>query len=169
MLTADASGERRQVDGRAVADVAGPFTLWVEYFDGVFWRTAADAAGTPVAVTRVAVARQAFLSRPGLAVQPLALAPGGSVSASFVLANLDEHDVSLYDLTLTATQQGGSRVETAAPILQPRLPATRRERDVERHGDPHRAGRLRAESHVSSTLRATPCRSRRRSGATRRA
>ena len=116
VMTADASGERRQVGGRAVADVAGSFTVWAEYYDGVYWRTAADAAGRPAAVTRVAVERAGFLSRPGLTAQPLALTPGGTVSASFVLANLDEEDVSLYDLTLTATQQGGSRVETAAPV-----------------------------------------------------
>jgi hypothetical protein len=120
VVTADASGERRQVDGRAVADVAGPFTVWAEYYDGVYWRTAADAAGRPVAVTRVAVERDAFLSRPGLTAQPLAVAPGGAVSASFILANLDEEDASLYDLTLTATRQGGSQVETAAPV-RPRV------------------------------------------------
>ena len=116
VITADASGERRRVDGRAVAEVAGPFTVWAEYYDGVYWRTAADAAGHPAALTRVAVERAAFLSRPGLTAQPLALTPGGMVSASFILANLDEKDVSLYDLTLTATQQGGSQVETAALV-----------------------------------------------------
>lgn len=116
VVTADVSGERRQVNGRAAADVAGPFTVWAEYFDGAFWRIAADAAGRPAAVTRAAVARDVFLTSPGFTATPLAVAPGGSISASFSLVDLGADDVSLYDLTLTATRLGGGEIETAAPI-----------------------------------------------------
>jgi|GEM_PF-3386124 len=119
VVTAGGSGGRTQVTGvRAVADVAGPFTVWAEYFDGEFWRIAADAAGRPASVTRVAVERDAFLSRPGLSAHPLMVVPGGAISTSFSLADLGTEDVSLYSLTLTATRPGGGAVQTAAPILR---------------------------------------------------
>lgn len=116
VVTADDSGERRYVTGRAVADVAGPFTIWAEYYDGAFWRMAADAAGRPAAITRVALAHDIFLLSPGLAAQPLEIPPGGSVSASFSLVNLGAEDVSLHGLTLTATRSSDGLVVSAAPV-----------------------------------------------------